>query len=125
MYGGMVAAARTCSRTKHCNVAIETASELTRGHTAVDFWGVSGRTRNVHWAYDVNVDGFFSPADRSPCDVRPMTPKIAVVGSVNLDIVAHAPRLPVAGETVTDATLNRYPWWQRGESSACRTPSGR
>ena len=36
-------------------------------------------------------------------------PDIAVVGSVNLDIVANAARLPVAGETVTDATLHRYP----------------
>lgn len=38
-----------------------------------------------------------------------MRGKIAVVGSVNLDIVAKAERLPVAGETVTDATLNRFP----------------
>ncbi|MGI9295996.1 MAG: ribokinase [Pseudomonadales bacterium] len=37
------------------------------------------------------------------------TPAVAVVGSVNLDIVAAAPRLPVPGETVTDAELNRYP----------------
>ncbi|MBT8080016.1 MAG: ribokinase [Gammaproteobacteria bacterium] len=36
-------------------------------------------------------------------------PTIVVLGSVNLDIVASAPRLPVAGETVTDASLNRYP----------------
>ncbi len=36
-------------------------------------------------------------------------PSIVVVGSVNLDIVASAPRLPVAGETVTNAELNRYP----------------
>lgn len=35
--------------------------------------------------------------------------RLAVVGSVNLDIVAHAERLPVAGETVTNATLGRYP----------------
>ena len=35
--------------------------------------------------------------------------KIVVVGSVNLDIVASVQKLPVAGETVTDATLNRYP----------------
>lgn len=35
--------------------------------------------------------------------------RIAVLGSVNLDIVAAAPRLPVPGETVTGATLNRYP----------------
>ena len=34
---------------------------------------------------------------------------IAVVGSVNLDIVARAKRLPVAGETVTDAELGRFP----------------
>ena len=34
---------------------------------------------------------------------------IVVVGSVNLDIVATVSRLPVAGETVTGATLNRYP----------------
>jgi ribokinase len=34
---------------------------------------------------------------------------IVVVGSVNLDIVARAERLPVAGETVTDADLDRFP----------------
>ena len=38
-----------------------------------------------------------------------MSASIAVVGSVNLDIVAKAERLPVAGETVTDASLHRYP----------------
>lgn len=36
-------------------------------------------------------------------------PGIVVVGSVNLDIVATADRLPIAGETVTGATLDRYP----------------
>jgi len=36
-------------------------------------------------------------------------PSIVVVGSVNLDIVAAAERLPAAGETVTGATLGRYP----------------
>lgn len=36
-------------------------------------------------------------------------PKIAVVGSVNLDIVASGDRLPAPGETVTGATLARYP----------------
>lgn len=44
---------------KHCNVAVETSSELTMGHTAVDFWGVTGRPANVHWAYAVDADGFF------------------------------------------------------------------
>ena len=34
---------------------------------------------------------------------------IVVVGSVNLDIVARAKKLPVAGETVTDAELGRFP----------------
>lgn len=36
-------------------------------------------------------------------------PSVAVVGSVNLDIIATAVQLPVAGETVTDATLSRSP----------------
>jgi len=34
---------------------------------------------------------------------------IVVVGSVNLDIVATVDRLPVPGETVTGAELNRFP----------------
>ena len=34
---------------------------------------------------------------------------IVVVGSVNLDIVASVDRLPVPGETVTGAELNRFP----------------
>lgn len=36
-------------------------------------------------------------------------PRIAVVGSVNLDFVASAPKLPAPGETVTGATLARHP----------------
>jgi ribokinase len=35
--------------------------------------------------------------------------RIAVVGSVNLDLVARCERLPRAGETVTDATFERVP----------------
>jgi len=35
--------------------------------------------------------------------------KITVVGSINLDYVASAQTLPAAGETVTGATLARYP----------------
>ncbi|MGV3579788.1 ribokinase [Brevundimonas sp.] len=34
---------------------------------------------------------------------------ITVVGSINLDLVATAPSLPAAGETVTGATLARHP----------------
>jgi purine nucleosidase len=44
---------------KDCNVAIETQSELTLGHTAVDFWHVTDRPINVHWIYSVNADGFY------------------------------------------------------------------
>ncbi len=36
-------------------------------------------------------------------------PTITVVGSTNLDMVATAQRLPVPGETVTDAVLERFP----------------
>jgi len=35
--------------------------------------------------------------------------RITVVGSINLDLVASAPRLPAPGETVTGATLARHP----------------
>ncbi len=38
-----------------------------------------------------------------------MTPRIAVVGSVNLDLVARCERLPRVGETVTGATFERVP----------------
>ena len=44
---------------KMCNVEVETGSRLTRGHTAVDFWGVSNRARNANWLYKVDADGFF------------------------------------------------------------------
>ena len=46
-------------KTKLCNIEIETTSELTLGHTAVDFWHVTERTKNAKWAYEVDVDGFF------------------------------------------------------------------
>jgi len=39
----------------------------------------------------------------------PANPSIVVVGSVNLDLAASVSRLPVAGETVTGAELNRFP----------------
>ena len=35
--------------------------------------------------------------------------RITVIGSINLDLVASAPHLPRAGETVTGATLARHP----------------
>ena len=47
-------------KTKLCNVAVETESELTVGHTAVDFWHVTDRPRNVNWAFDVDAEGFYA-----------------------------------------------------------------
>jgi purine nucleosidase len=46
-------------KTKLCNVSVEKESELTIGHTAVDFWHVTDKPRNVNWAYDVDADGFY------------------------------------------------------------------
>ena len=45
---------------KSCNLTVETESELTMGHTAVDFWHVTDRPRNVNWIYEVDADGFYS-----------------------------------------------------------------
>jgi purine nucleosidase len=46
-------------QTKHVNVAIETSSELTRGMTVVDWWGVTGRAKNVQYMRSGDADGFF------------------------------------------------------------------
>lgn len=46
-------------KTKACNVTVETESELTMGHTAVDFWHVTDRPHNVSWAYEVDAEGFY------------------------------------------------------------------
>lgn len=45
---------------KMCNVEIETGSPLTRGHTAVDYWGVTDKVRNANWLYKLDADGFFA-----------------------------------------------------------------
>jgi len=39
----------------------------------------------------------------------PPRPRLTVVGSINLDVVASAERLPRPGETITGATFARYP----------------
>lgn len=44
---------------KACNVSVETQSELTMGHTAVDFWHVTDRPINATWIYQVNAEGFY------------------------------------------------------------------
>ena len=45
--------------TRLCNVSVEKESELTMGHTAVDFWYVTDRPPNVDWTYAVDADGFY------------------------------------------------------------------
>lgn len=45
---------------KFCNLAVETESELTMGHTAVDFWHVTDRAENVQWIHKVDADGFYA-----------------------------------------------------------------
>jgi purine nucleosidase len=47
-------------QTKLCNLSVETESELTMGHTAVDFWHVTDRPHNVNWAHAVDADGFYA-----------------------------------------------------------------
>jgi len=45
---------------RQCNVAIETASELTMGMTVIDWWGVTNRTKNAMVMRDIDADGFFA-----------------------------------------------------------------
>lgn len=45
---------------RHCNVTVETASELTLGATVVDWWGVTERRKNALVMRDVDADGFFA-----------------------------------------------------------------
>jgi len=42
-----------------CNITVETASPLTMGHTAVDFWGVTGRAPNATWVHAVDAAAFY------------------------------------------------------------------
>ncbi len=44
---------------RECHIEVETASRLTRGHTAVDYWGVGGRQPNALWIDAVDADGLF------------------------------------------------------------------
>ena len=45
---------------RHCNVTIETASELTMGMTVVDFWHVSGRSYNANYLRSGDAEGFYA-----------------------------------------------------------------
>ncbi|MBN9889079.1 nucleoside hydrolase [Salipiger abyssi] len=42
------------------NVEIETVSELTRGMTVADWWGVTDRPKNATYIGDLDSDGFFA-----------------------------------------------------------------
>lgn len=44
---------------RHCNVVIETASELTVGMTVVDYWHVTGRAKNATYLRNGNAGGFY------------------------------------------------------------------
>ena len=46
-------------------------------------------------------------ARSTTCALLP--PSLTVVGSINLDLVARCERLPQPGETVSDASLERFP----------------
>jgi purine nucleosidase len=45
---------------RHINVEIETQSELTRGMTVADWWGVTDRAPNATFVGDLDADGFYS-----------------------------------------------------------------
>ena len=44
---------------RDCHVAVETSSELTMGMTVVDWWGVTGRSKNATVMRDIDDEGFF------------------------------------------------------------------
>ncbi|WP_299282005.1 nucleoside hydrolase [uncultured Tateyamaria sp.] len=45
---------------RYVNVEIETSSELTRGMTVADWWGVTDRPKNATFIGDLDADGFFA-----------------------------------------------------------------
>ncbi|MEL7449649.1 MAG: nucleoside hydrolase [Pseudomonadota bacterium] len=49
---------------RHVNLRIETESAITMGHTAVDFWHVTGLEHNARWAHGVDADGFYALLNR-------------------------------------------------------------
>jgi len=44
---------------KSVNVRVESESQLTRGHTSVDYWQMTDGTRNTNWAIAVDHEAFF------------------------------------------------------------------
>ena len=45
---------------RHVNVEIETVSELTRGMTVADWWGVTDRPKNATFIGDIDAEAFFA-----------------------------------------------------------------
>ncbi|MGC0225903.1 nucleoside hydrolase [Pseudooceanicola nitratireducens] len=45
---------------RHINVEIEVKSDLTRGMTVADWWGVTDRAPNAMFMGDIDADGFFA-----------------------------------------------------------------
>ncbi len=45
---------------RECNVAVETASELTMGMTVIDWWGVTNRPKNATVMREIDHDRFFA-----------------------------------------------------------------
>ena len=45
---------------RHINVTVEIVSEMTMGMTVADWWGVTGREKNVTYLRDVDHEGFFA-----------------------------------------------------------------
>ena len=44
---------------KDCNISVEIESELTMGHTAVDFWHVTDKPINATWIHAVDAPAFY------------------------------------------------------------------
>jgi ribokinase len=53
-----------------------------------------------------------------------LPPELTVVGSINLDLVVNAERLPRPGETVTNARLARYPGGKGGNQAVAAARLG-
>ena len=51
-------------------------------------------------------------------------PRIVVLGSINMDLVAVAPSLPTPGETVMGDRFRHLARWEGGESGRRGRPAG-
>jgi hypothetical protein len=97
--------------TKPAFVEVETRAGLTRGHTSVDVYAERKRYECPTGRQGGCRGGVraASRPDRPAMSAPRITPKITVVGSVNLDLVATADRLPAPGETVLGGAFASHP----------------